>query len=305
MTAMNPLRNILNDTPATAIDIDWNFQAVEDYVATDVVKRDGSVAMEAPLSLLGAPPTQAAHATPKSYVDALLPVGMLMAFAGTTAPAGWALCDGAPKTTTDPAYVALFAVIQYTYGGSGGTFNLPDTRGKVAVGRSAGDAQFGTLGASGGNRNAIVPTHTHGLNNHVHTMGSHEHITPAHQHYIDSVNRSVGGGYGSNGNPSGWAVDTGASGIIFGEAGQVADLSGNTRPFSGSPPNWFQQTLGVDVGGMWTRVGDGAIWTSGNSATSNTTYGASGNTADANGAAATANANLQPYIVVNHIIRIG
>jgi len=303
MTAMNPLRNILNDTPATAIDIDWNFQAVEDYVATDVVKRDGSVAMEAPLSLLGAPPTQAAHATPKSYVDALLPVGMLMAFAGTTAPAGWALCDGAPKTTTDPAYVALFAVIQYTYGGSGGTFNLPDTRGRVAVGRSAGDAKFGTLGSTGGARDTIVPTHTHGLNNHVHTMGSHEHVTPAHQHYIDSAVRGVSGGYGTQGNPSGWTTAP-RSGIVFGANDRF--VTNPVSPVSASPDNWSQQSLSVETGAFWTRSGDGAVWTSGNNATSYNTYGASGNTADANGPTyPLGNANLQPYIVVNHIIRIG
>ena len=41
MTAMPPLRPILNNTPASATDVDWNFQAVEDYVATDLIHRDG------------------------------------------------------------------------------------------------------------------------------------------------------------------------------------------------------------------------------------------------------------------------
>jgi microcystin-dependent protein len=44
------------------------------------------------------------------------------------APSGWELCEGQSLDTA--VYPDLFAVIGYTYGGSGSTFNLPDLRGR-------------------------------------------------------------------------------------------------------------------------------------------------------------------------------
>jgi microcystin-dependent protein len=59
-----------------------------------------------------------------------LPAGTVHAFAGTSAPEGWAMCDGSEVSRTD--YAALFAVISTTYGVGDGldTFNLPDMRGQ-------------------------------------------------------------------------------------------------------------------------------------------------------------------------------
>ena len=59
-----------------------------------------------------------------------LPAGTVHAFAGTSAPEGWAMCDGSEVSRTD--YAALFAVIGTTYGVGDGldTFNLPDMRGQ-------------------------------------------------------------------------------------------------------------------------------------------------------------------------------
>lgn len=52
--------------------------------------------------------------------------GMVAAFAGTTAPEGWLVCDGSAISRTD--YADLFAQIGSTYGDGDGstTFNLPD-----------------------------------------------------------------------------------------------------------------------------------------------------------------------------------
>jgi microcystin-dependent protein len=58
----------------------------------------------------------------------LMPTGSVISYAGSTAPSGWLLCDGALLSTT--TYASLFAIIGYTFGGSGGTFNLPDLRGR-------------------------------------------------------------------------------------------------------------------------------------------------------------------------------
>ena len=52
------------------------------------------------------------------------PVGVIQAFSGNTIPRGFLLCDGASYKTTD--YPELFDIIGYTYGGSDGTFNVPN-----------------------------------------------------------------------------------------------------------------------------------------------------------------------------------
>ena len=55
------------------------------------------------------------------------PVGSMQMFAGTVAPYGYLFCKG--QSVSKSKYAALFAVIGYTYGGSGDSFKLPDFRG--------------------------------------------------------------------------------------------------------------------------------------------------------------------------------
>ena len=61
--------------------------------------------------------------------------GMLMPYAGATAPTGWFLCYGQAVSRT--TYADLFAVVGTTYGAGDGstTFNLPDLRGRVIAGK--------------------------------------------------------------------------------------------------------------------------------------------------------------------------
>ena len=75
------------------------------------------------------------------------PPGTVAAFAGSTAPAGWLLCDGSAVSRT--AYADLFAVIGTTYGAGNGstTFALPDLRGRVAAGANASNALASRAGA--------------------------------------------------------------------------------------------------------------------------------------------------------------
>jgi microcystin-dependent protein len=65
-------------------------------------------------------------------IAAAVPPGTVLAFAGDTAPPGFLACDGASYATT--AYPALSAVIGTTYGGSNGTFAVPDLRGEFIRG---------------------------------------------------------------------------------------------------------------------------------------------------------------------------
>ena len=90
-------------------------------------------------------------------VTAGLPAGSIMAWGTNTPPANWLLCDGSAVSRS--TYASLFAIIGTQFGTGDGstTFNLPDLRGRVAVGKNAGT--FGTLGATGGAESA---THAHG-----------------------------------------------------------------------------------------------------------------------------------------------
>lgn len=121
----------------------------------------------------------------KAHVQAHVPAGSMMPYAGATAPAGWLLCYG--QTVSRTSYAALFTAIGTTYGSGDGstTFNLPDCRGRVLAGKddmggsaasrltNSGTGNPGingaTLGAAGGvDRHTLtvaqMPSHTHSLN---------------------------------------------------------------------------------------------------------------------------------------------
>lgn len=175
MAQMPPLRTIANETPVDATDPEYNFSAIEDHVRTELVNRDGSVSMQAELVLAGTP-SSASAAVPKSYVDSLIPIGVMWEFGGAVAPPGWAFCRGQPVSTTDPVYEALFAVIGYSFGGAGGTFNLPDRRDRFGLG--AGSTY--DVGDTGGSTDVAAHTHTASFAGTA--MPTHFHAMPTHSH---------------------------------------------------------------------------------------------------------------------------
>lgn len=124
-----------------------------------------------------------------------IPAGTIMQFAGPSAPTGWLFCDGGLLDRTQ--YANLFAVIGTTYNiGSGGetssNFRLPNLQNRVPVGKGAGT--FAGLAATGGSETFTIgqtnlPPHQHTINhNHASfettSQGAHTHtITdPGHAH---------------------------------------------------------------------------------------------------------------------------
>ena len=97
------------------------------------------------------------------------PVGMIVSFAGSTAPTGWLLCQGQAVSRT--TYAKLFAVIGTTFGSGDGstTFNVPDLKGRVLVGvgnSGATGSTNHTLGQKSGEEThkltvSEMPSHTH------------------------------------------------------------------------------------------------------------------------------------------------
>jgi microcystin-dependent protein len=131
------------------------------------------------------------------------PTGSVMMWTTNTPPSGWLLCDGTSVLTS--SYAALFAVVGYTFGGSGGSFTLPDFRNRFPVG--SGDSY--ALAATGGSANAVVVSHTHTAT-----------VTdPGHNHLAFSY---YGGGLGvgnpgiNQANDQGQVTSTASTGISVG-----------------------------------------------------------------------------------------
>lgn len=154
-------------------------------------------------------------------------VGMVMPYAGTTAPSGWLLCNGASLSTG--IYSELFSVIGYAYGGSiGGNFNLPDLRGRFPLGYIAGesrdlasdedrvydDGAANILGADGGAQRRWItkdnlPEHEHSL---MGDAGTQFYATTGVTGVTDSNTTGIATLGGTNG--TGLEVTSGVDGLV-------------------------------------------------------------------------------------------
>jgi microcystin-dependent protein len=115
-----------------------------------------------------------------------VPTATVLAFAASTVPAGYLLCDGTAVSRS--TYATLFAAIGTAHGAGNGstTFNVPDLRGRVPVGvdGSAGRlASNDALGQSGGEEKHTMTVaesapHSHGGT----TLGPNQ--SQAHRHAL-------------------------------------------------------------------------------------------------------------------------
>tara|TARA_R100001509_G_C4863245_1_gene214157 strand:+ start:141 stop:686 length:546 start_codon:yes stop_codon:yes gene_type:complete len=107
--------------------------------------------------------------------------GAIMPHGDSSAPIGFLNCDGTAVSRT--TYASLFAVIGTTYGSGDGasTFNLPDLRDNVAVGKSSSKS----IGSTGG---SATQTTTGSVDNHTLTTSQ----IPAHTHTKASFQQEQG-----------------------------------------------------------------------------------------------------------------
>jgi microcystin-dependent protein len=94
-------------------------------------------------------------------------IGEIRMFAGSFAPAGWALCAGQlmPISEND----ALFTLLGTMYGGDGQeTFGIPDLRGRVPMhnGQGPGISQNYQMGEMAGVENVTLATQHMPVHNH-------------------------------------------------------------------------------------------------------------------------------------------
>lgn len=141
--------------------------------------------------------------------------GTIICFGGATAPPGYLPCDGSAVSRT--TYGALFTVLGTTWGVGDGstTFNLPDFRGRLALGAGTGSGLTPrTLAATGGEETHLLT---------LSEIPSHQH--DAHYQAITSTN--VGA---DNVNS---IVDASAGGSTFSTDSQGGDqVHNNVQPFA-------------------------------------------------------------------------
>jgi len=137
-----------------------------------------------------------------TLLDALVPTAVILPTGATSAPDGFLLCDGSEVSTT--TYATLFAAIGTAFntgGEAGGNFRVPDMKGKVPVGRDAGQVEFDVLGESGGAK-------THTLTEA--ELAAHTHIDAG----VTITSIGSGGSGATSGRVAGWATGqpTGSAG---------------------------------------------------------------------------------------------
>jgi microcystin-dependent protein len=310
MAQMSPLRSIVNDTVADAVDVNYNFTLIQSHLQTEIINRDGSVQMSAPLVV--PTPTAANEAANKGYVDSVLPSGIIQMFAGSSVPSGWLLCDGSAISATQ--YPDLAAVIGTAYGGTASNPLLPDLRSRFPVGK--GSASWSnTLGENGGSADAIVVTHSHGPgtfavsidhdHGNVNFSGTTNANNRGHTHDDGTLATALDGEHGhttslyvaaaTGGGELGLIEDSHAPSSIWGNPLNVLPVTTNqwgehnhaiTGDTGGESQN-HTHTFSGTIDFPNYNVGDRSV---------------SGTSAD-DGSSGT-NANLPPYLTVNFIIKV-
>ena len=110
--------------------------------------------------------------------------GIVVPWGSASIPSGFLECNGQSVSTT--TYAALFAVVGYTYGGSGASFNVPDLQDRTIVNKSNSK----TLAQTGG-ANTVTPTGNISGSTGSTTLTVQQ--IPAHSHSLTSPMGFIGG----------------------------------------------------------------------------------------------------------------
>ena len=209
------------------------------------------------------------------------PAGSIMAWGALTAPTNWLLCDGSVVLKAD--WPSLYAAIGNQYATGGETelqFRLPNLKGRVAVGRDSAQTEFDTLGETGGAKthtltSAEIPAHSHPS-----TLTNATVASSGHTHYEGDLRAVIGA---VNGNP-GWLGYEATTLAPRGPSTAYAyTVYGNNYTSSALGFNHHTRVYG-------TTAGPNSTSTVGITNAENTGGGGAHN-------------NLQPYIVLNYIIK--
>jgi microcystin-dependent protein len=219
--------------------------------------------------------------------------GMISEFAGATVPTGWLICEG--QEVAIATYTNLYNVLTtsgtvFPYGantnGSGGAgsthFRIPNLKGRTPVGRDSAQTEFDVLGESSGAKSHTLSTAEMPVHSHANTLGTATVAAAGHVHYASGQGGDLRTAIGAT------ASDAGSLGYVpFGPIAPGPGAIGAYTLFAG----FTTATRGFN---HYTPVYG---YTSGNSANATVTI------SNANTGSGQAHNNLQPYIVVNYIIK--
>lgn len=159
------------------------------------------------------------------------PVGSIVMWATSSAPTGWLMCDGTAVSRT--TYADLFALWSTTFGVGDGstTFNLPDMRQRIPIGK----AVSGTLTSIGTTSGSWDHTHGPGtLTVASHTHGPGSLSVAAHSHAsgtLQVASHSHGAGTLT---VASHTHDDGTLGADSTNTDHTHSVSSHTHTFSGS-----------------------------------------------------------------------
>jgi microcystin-dependent protein len=203
-------------------------------------------------------------------------VGTIAQTAKPTPPNGWLFCEGQAISRTE--YVRLFNVIGTSYGSGDGstTFNVPNISGRLVVGKNSGT--FNTLGSTGGTEEVTLTSAQTGLIAHSHpnTLSdpghfhntSHSHTVSDHAHGQLVTHDGAGG--------SAIRRDYKSDGSSFSYPQGAGTFGSGTLTTSTPNPQSNTKTTGISI-----------------SNANNTAFNAS-----------SSHSNIQPYIVLNYMIKV-
>lgn len=266
-----------------------------------------------------------------SVQESLTPTGSILAFGGSVAPAGWLLCDGTAYASI--TYPALSAVLGSQFNVSGGQvsppagqFRVPLLTGRVPVGRNSGEIEFDIVGKTGGQKAVLLTEAQSGLVAHGHsvsTSGTTNDNNVGHSHaqqgafgttgqnldHFHSGTTASDGTHDHSIDVQGMAQQSHAhsSSLLDSVAGKPNPSTGSsvatTQPINNAGSHThFINTNGTSNDHAHTVTLSGS--TGGQSVNHNHPFTSSGTAATVAGASASASHdNLQPYIVVNYIIK--
>jgi microcystin-dependent protein len=242
---------------------------------------------------------------PSGFTNLGNPAGTILQYAGSSAPSGYLIADG--SSLLRATYATLFAIIGTTYGSADGThFNIPDLRGRTAVGLNSSEVTRTDVNALGNNEGAVIGSRT-----------------PYHKSTVVQPTISVTGNptitvvqptISVTGNPT--ISVTGNPTITINDSGHAHGTNAITNPGIGASvsngagfgPAFATATINSATTGITATASGGSYSASGGS------YSASGGSATASGGSYSASGgtvgpqtnvptDTGAYLTVNYIIK--
>jgi microcystin-dependent protein len=234
---------------------------------------------------------------PNLVIPDPVPAGTIFETLRDTPPAGWLFMDGQTLANAQSVYPALWAALPATFK-SGTSIILPDLRGRVTLHAGTGAGLTNrVLGATGGAETHTLTTAQLPSHSHTATQASHSHTVNSHSHTINhghGNNFGIGTTGSAHSHPVRYIAGAGTGPNPFGTG--VVDPFGLNQTSNTVIPSSGTHTHNI-TGGVTSHSGSSG----------NTSPGTNAQTPAitvANTGSGNAHNNMQPFVVVNKMIKL-